>query len=226
MYPPLCAVCNREETIAGEPVGPVCWKAIVWASDRDCLRCGRVLGLHASRARCPDCRGRTFAFKRALAAASYEGPARELIRRMKARREPFWAESLARWVVERLRREGLAGSFDGVIPVPAHWTARVSRGFNPAELVARAAAKALGIPCRSVLARRGFRRRRQTGLLRAERLANVAGVFACRAGKGLEGKRCLLVDDVITTGATVDACARLLRRAGAASVVAVAVARS
>ncbi len=225
VYPPLCPVCGVEGLAEGEPLGPTCLEKILWAAERDCLRCGRVLGPHAERDRCLDCRRRTFAFSRGLAAAAYEDPVRALVLRMKIRRESFWARPLARWLAARLGAEAL--SLDAVVCVPAHWMARMARGFNPAREIARELSGRLGLPFQDGVLSRGWHwRRRQSDLPRAARLANVAGAFSVRSRADLAGKRLLLVDDVMTTGATMDACARVLRISGAVDVVAAAVARS
>jgi ComF family protein len=113
---------------------------------------------------------------------------------------------------------------DVVVPVPLHWTRRFRRGFNQAELLARGVARARGLPCAPDLLRRVRRGRRQRGLSRHARRAAFAGVFA--ASPGARGARVLLVDDVITTGATIAACAVALAAAGAAPAGAFTVART
>jgi predicted amidophosphoribosyltransferase len=114
-----------------------------------------------------------------------------------------------------------------VVPVPLHWTRRLRRGYNPAHLLARGVAAELGLPLLTgALARR--RGRHQIGLGRRERLASLAGVFAApgATARHLRGRTILLVDDVLTTGATVEACAQALHDAGAERVVAFALART
>ena len=121
--------------------------------------------------------------------------------------------------------------WDLVVPVPLHWRRRLARGFNQAERIARPLAACLGVAYGSALRRRRATRA-QARLGRAERLANPAGAFAVRHSPfpgrrlRLDGARVLLVDDVATTGATLEAAARALRVAGAESVTAVAVART
>jgi ComF family protein len=118
--------------------------------------------------------------------------------------------------------------FDAVVPVPLHWRKQMQRGFNQAELLARYVAKRRGIP---VL--RALRRKRgtatQAGLASAGRRRNVAGAFVLRSeakpNPQLAGKKILLIDDVMTTGATASACAGVLKRGGALSVSLVTLAR-
>jgi ComF family protein len=115
---------------------------------------------------------------------------------------------------------GLLNGVEIVVPVPLHWRRRRRRGFNQAEALARN----LGLPCRNAL-----RRRRstpsQTDLPAAERQRNVRDAFALRRGAEVNGRIVLIVDDVATTGATIEACARVLRAAGAQEVRALTAAR-
>ena len=116
---------------------------------------------------------------------------------------------------------GLALSYDCIVPVPASSRAR---GYNVPERMARPIARAVGVPLEPKALVRVHAARRQEGLSLDERLANVAGAFAVPDPERVEGKRVLLVDDVITTGATAAACARALLAAGAQSIFAVALA--
>ncbi|HLG94359.1 MAG TPA: ComF family protein, partial [candidate division Zixibacteria bacterium] len=105
--------------------------------------------------------------------------------------------------------------WDALVPVPLHWTRKWSRGFNQSAILARAVSKTAGLPVWPAL-RRVKRTRDQTRLSREKRLANVRGAF--RVTKEVEGKNLLLLDDVTTTGATLEECRRVLAEAGAAQV--------
>jgi ComF family protein len=118
----------------------------------------------------------------------------------------------------------LDAAFDAVVPVPLHWRRRFERGFNQAALLAAQIARNRHIPSLRPI-RRVRATRTQTGLTNAKRRQNVGGAFHARAGRPLEGLRILLVDDVMTTGATGSACALALKRAGAKSVTLLTVAR-
>jgi ComF family protein len=113
-------------------------------------------------------------------------------------------------------------TFDVVAPVPLHWRRRWQRGFNQSELLARAVARRYGLPVLDVL-RRKRATPTQAGLSNARRRSNVAGAFTVRGA--VSGRRILLVDDVMTTGATAAACAAALKRAGARHVAVLALAR-
>ena len=112
-------------------------------------------------------------------------------------------------------------TFDAIVPVPLHWTRKWSRGFNQSLILARSVSKSTDLPLFSVL-RRVKRTKDQTHLSREERLANVRGAF--RVTKDVDGKKLLLLDDVTTTGATLEECRRVLAEAGAAQVSAAVVA--
>ncbi len=118
-------------------------------------------------------------------------------------------------------------SFDVIVPMPLHWFKRWQRGFNQAELLAKEIAMRWGTPILNA-ARRTKYRTAQAGLTNAKRRANVSGVFAVpkRLHHRLDGKHVLLIDDVMTTGATASACARALKRAGAARVTLLTLART
>ena len=114
---------------------------------------------------------------------------------------------------------------DLIVPVPLHWRRRWRRGFNQAELLARGIAKHRQIPLLNAL-RRSKATADQAALTSAGRRRNVVGAFEPRRGIDIQGKRILLIDDVFTTGATASACARTLKRAGAASVTLLTLARA
>jgi len=172
--------------------------------------------------RCALCRAGLRGFDAAYCFGSYEGTLRELIHLYKyGRIETLW-RPLAGFLASALPLEE---RFDAVTPVPLHWRKKWQRGFNQAELLARAIARRRGIPVLRALTRTRFTLT-QAGLSNRQRRGNVAAAFRCRRSAGnLTGKHVLLIDDVMTTGATAAACARVLKQAGAARVVLATVAR-
>jgi ComF family protein len=131
----------------------------------------------------------------------------------------------ARELVGLIRRDPEALAAEVIVPVPLHPSRLRERGYNQAELIARPLAGALGIPIRSYLLVRTRPRPDKLKLTRRERWLSVRGAYALREGRRVDKLRVLLVDDVFTTGATLDACSRALRRAGAAWIAALTVAR-
>ena len=218
LYPPACWACGAPIPRQDQGLCPECpWIPLGEA----CARCAEPRGPHAAGADCPACRGRLLAFRHVAAAGRYEkGLKQALLRAKFGGQEAAWAW-LGLKLAETVAAETWAEGIRAVVPVPSSRRARWERGFNPAELLARPVASRLGVPLRRWLARSGSARP-QVGLGRAERLANVAGAFAAR---GKPGGPVLLVDDVMTTGATMDACAAALKAAGAASVDVAALSR-
>ena len=137
---------------------------------------------------------------------------------------------LAAWFAvalgETFRRHPELCPADVVVPVPAHALRLRERGYNHAELIAKPLARSLGLPCRSYLLVRSRPRPDKLKLTLRERWRSVRGAYTIRYGLRVDNLRVLLVDDVLTTGATLDACSRALRKAGASRVVALTVARA
>ena len=172
--------------------------------------------------RCALCRLGLQGFDAVYSYGSYEGTLRELVHLFKYSGVRPLAGPFGRLLVQAMPREA---GFDVIVPMPLHWFKQWQRGFNQADLLAREIGKKWNLPVRNMI-----RRRRatvpQAGLSNAKRRANVRGAFTVKRGRPLDGMRVLLVDDVVTTGATASACARVLKRAGAAQVVLLALART
>ncbi|HUF79325.1 MAG TPA: ComF family protein [Thermoanaerobaculia bacterium] len=185
----------------------------------------------SSAHRCGDCRRQPPPFAALRAAWSYQGPLAAVIRGLKFRRLDYLGAHLARDLRELVAEPG----WSLVVPVPLHWRRRWLRGYNQAERIAHPLARLLGVPSAELLRRRRATRP-QTDLAREERLTNPRGAFVLRSGRWspevalarrrLGGGRVLLIDDVVTTGATLRAAAEALRQAGAGEVVALAAART
>lgn len=172
--------------------------------------------------RCSLCRAGANGFDAAYTYGSFEGELRELIHLLKYARVRTLAKPLAKLLAAALP---LNRSFDVVVPMPMHWRKRWVRGFNQAEVLAKEIARKRGLPLRNA-ARKRKATAAQAGLTNAARQSNVAGAFEIRHPDALAGKRVLLVDDVMTTGATASACAKALKHAGAREVTLLAVART
>jgi ComF family protein len=172
--------------------------------------------------RCALCRNGLRGFDAAYCFGSYEGTLRELVHLYKYGRIQTLSRPLADFLGAALP---LDERFEAVTPVPLHWRKQWHRGFNQSDLLACAIARRRGLPVVRAL-RRGRYTQTQAGLSNTERRKNVSAAFQCRrAGLALSGRRVLLVDDVMTTGSTAAACARVLKRAGVARVVLLTVAR-
>jgi ComF family protein len=214
LLPPRCAGCRRR----GAWLCDACRTALAAPRLPLCPRCGDEM---ATSGLCGNCRARPPAFDAAWAAYRFEGPLRTAIHRFKYGGEHALGEPLGALLADAAA--GLPIEADLVLPAPLHSTRRRERGYNQSELLARVVARRLGLPLALTLARQRPTPP-QVGLSVAERRANVAGAFAWQ-GESLAGRRVLLIDDVCTTGATLDACARALRPHGPDRVVALTLAR-
>ncbi|MCS7272750.1 MAG: ComF family protein [Fimbriimonadales bacterium] len=220
LYPRRCVACGR---FCAEPVCEGCratWRLILPPA---CLRCGaplRALG------ECRYCLGRAYAFDRAVCASVYADSVRCALLNLKFRRWKRAAEPLAHLLWQALQQAGEDElGADGIVPVPIHRLRRAWRGFNQAELLARALSLLSGVPVWAGVLRRRFYQRPQVGLSQTERAQNVHGAFEVVCPEQVRNRVVWLLDDVFTTGSTLDACATVLKEAGAACVVALAVAR-
>lgn len=215
VYPARCAACG--EAVAAEPFCPTCAEAVDPVPP-GCARCGQP----GPDSPCGGCRAAPPAFDEVRAGGLLGGPLADAIHAFKYRDRPALARPLGAWLAGRAPlAEGAL-----VVSVPLARRRRIERGYDQAALLADALARAAGAARRR--ARGALRRVRETppqvGRSREERARNVAGAF--EAGPAVSGRDVVLVDDVVTTGATADAAAAALRRAGARSVVVVALARA
>ena len=173
---------------------------------------------------CTNCNGRDWHLSTIVAACRYVGVAEELIKRFKYGRDRTLAPVLGDLLFSAMSDPRFAGKpFDAVVPVPLHSLREREREFNQSALLAAMLSKRLGSPVHQLL-RRVRATDPQTGLDREERMKNLKGAFQIRKAS-VKGLSLLLVDDVTTTGTTLDACAEVLREAGAKEVCAVVVAR-
>lgn len=217
---PSCAVCSilLDEPLSG-CVCESCWRSVLPITPPVCDRCGDPMPRADSH--CSNCSLES-AITRARAIGEYEGTLREIIHALKYSRRI----SLARPLAEQMRQRGreLLDEAECVVPVPLHWRREYQRGFNQAREIARH----LGPPVLDALVRRRATRA-QVELAADRRRANVAGAFRVRrrwlCAPRIQGRKLLLVDDVSTTGATLESCAAVLKAFGASDVYALTAAR-
>lgn len=193
-----------------------------WAGP-SCRVCGAPLP--DGGARCWECRRGRRAFRFCRHAGLYGGALRRAILLLKYAGREALADPLGHWMALAAARPELRG-VEALVPVPLHFVRRHARGYNQAERLAEALSKRTGVPVVNALRRRRWTRA-QAGLRRHARRRNVEGVFEATAlADGLHGRHALMIDDVCTTGATLEACARALRLAGVRRVDALTLARN
>ena len=226
-YPRVCQLCESEPAAPEQGfVCAKCWNGVRFIKPPFCERCGLPFeGEIVTPFACANCKDMELSFVTARSAVTAKGVTLEVIHRFKYQRalwfEPFLTDLLLRAALPVLQEP----PWDLVVPVPLHPTKQREREFNQAELLATGLARALGLPVRTDLVRRVLPTRTQTLLTKSQRAENVRRAFAAVNGTKLHGERVILVDDVLTTGATTSACARVLRAAGGGDVCVWTVAR-
>jgi ComF family protein len=217
VFPPTCLSCRAAVAEASALCG-ACWGAMRFIERPFCDRLGtpfeHEMGEGVLSQRAVD---DPPVFRRARAVALFEdGPARRLVHRLKYSDRMELARPMGAWMA-RAGREILAEA-DALAPVPLHHTRLWRRQFNQAAALARWISLECGKPVEHDLVARVRRTRSQVGLSRAERAENLQGAFRCPETAAVRGRRIVLIDDVLTTGATANAAARALLRAGANAV--------
>ncbi len=227
LFPNICQVCRLERATAAE--GYVCAKCrarVRFIEPPFCERCGLPYpGDITTPFKCANCSDTKLYFSRARSAVTADGPVREVIHRYKYQSALWFEPFLAELLISRATPELVRDKFDLIVPVPLHPTRKREREFNQAERLAARLAAATAIPMKHNILRRVLHTRTQTLLSREQRTNNMRGAFAPGSSRRLNGARVVLVDDVFTTGATTNACARVLRSIGASEVCVWTVAR-
>src|SRR3954454_7301888 len=233
LYPPSCVSCAAEldeRGVAARDVGlcDECFEGMELFSDPMCTRCGAPIPSLASSKRdgCYRCMGRKLWFDETVAMGLYSGKLRDIVLRMKGAEGDPLSLAMARllWREREARLREIKA--DVVAPIPSHWRRRLAHRTNSAAVLAEVLARRLGVPFGERLLRRSRSTVRQFELSPTERWKNVRGAFAVRAGYHLKAAHVLLVDDVLTTGATCSEAARALRTGGAERVTVAVVARA
>lgn len=230
LYPNTCLVCDTPEA-GSRPyrhgLCSDCQAAVTADPYETCPKCGATVGPHTDTAAgCPECRGRGFAFARTVRLGPYDGRLRDAVLRMKHSAGEGLAEVMGR-VFAEARGPALKDAGPSlVIPVPLHWRRRWARGYNQAAALGRELAAALGADFRPGWLRRVRAATQKSQPSATARRENVKGAFRVGRGARLAGRAVLLADDVMTTGATADEAARVVRRAGAVSVTVAVLARA
>lgn len=224
-FPPHCAGCGAD-TAPGEHVCEACAGKVRSIEPPFCQRCSEPFdGAIDGEFECANCGDRELHFDCAVAPYLSRGVVREFIHRFKYDHEQFLRRPLAGWLADALTDPRLQSPpIDAIVPVPLHSTRFRERGFNQAALLAELLSERAAVPLLDCLQRIRYTTT-QTRLDRHERMENLRNAFRVRHSALVQSRHLLIVDDVFTTGSTVDECARVLRLAGAASVRVATVAR-
>jgi ComF family protein len=219
IFPPLCAFCGTP--LAEDDRGEICLgclRSVRFISPPICPKCGvPFVSKSVEDHLCGQCLRGKWHFGSARALGLYEGPLREAIHALKYEGKAFLAKPLV-GLLDRGYPFMDYGSYDLVVPVPLHPKRLRERGFNQALVLARVIGRREGIPCTGFVLRKTRSSAPQIDLSPREREKNVKGSFSVTGPAKVRGKRVLLIDDVMTTGSTVNECARELLKAGAVEV--------
>ena len=207
-YPPRCPGCGRMGSLFCEK----CRAQIQFIESPCCRRCGRPL---PQSGLCPGCQGVLSHLDGIMAVAVFAEPLRQAIHSLKYENGVALAAPLGAIMTEAWHRLDLPAA-DLILPVPLHGRRLAERGYNQSALLAGVLGRGVGVPVDEHLLSRHRATIPQVGLSQQQRQQNVENAFACR--NGLLDKAVVVVDDVCTTGATLEACAQVLRDAGAMSV--------
>jgi predicted amidophosphoribosyltransferase len=224
IFPPRCLACPTP-TDTAHGLCAACWAETHFIAGTACAKCGvPLIGEAGAEDVCDGCRRHPPAWDRGAAALIYDGAARRMVLALKHADRLDLVGPLAGWMAAAGRE--LAGQADMIAPVPLHWRRLVRRRYNQSAELAREVGRRAERPVAVDLLLRQRATAPQDGG-RTARAANQAGAFGVtpRHASGLSGKRVLLVDDVLTSGATLSACADCLRGAGAARVDVLVLAR-
>ncbi len=225
IFPPQCLIC-RSRVDAHGTLCLECWKNVHFITEPYCGCCGLPFDFDLGNdAMCGECIQKRPDFSRARAAFKYDDSSSKLVTALKYNDQLHLASIYGKWL-HKAGKELLAAS-DLIVPVPLHWKRFASRRYNQAALLAYALGKECGLQVLPDALKRIKPTQPQTGLTRNEREKNVRGAFAVNPKhfKHIKGKSILLVDDVLTTSATVDQCTRILMGQDAAAVSVLTLAR-
>lgn len=205
--------------------GP-CWNKLTSRPPHHCQKCGvNIFGRNSLGERCPHCHDSDLRFERAVNIGNYRGLLQELVIRLKNQHDEPLAIQLGKLLAYEIITAEFFPDLNLVVPVPTHWWRRMQRGFQAAEILAETLASDCDLPYAGQILNCNRRTQKQGTLSTTGRMKNVRGAFDLHAKINVRGLTILLVDDVMTSGATVSEISRVLLKSGAAKVYVGVIAR-
>lgn len=224
VYPPHCGVCGGELNRGDGVICEACWRSLETIAPPFCQKCG--LPLSSQNNLCSACEVREHMFSFARSYGLFDELFQKIIHLFKYRRKLSLTEPLSSLMTQMVKADLRFSCLEAVIPVPLHPVKRRARGFNQSELLAQNLSRAMGWPLLRGALLRAVNTPSQSKLSLKERMTNVRDAFWVKDPREVQDKRILLVDDVLTTGSTADACSSVLLAAGAIQVSVVTAARA
>ncbi len=228
VYPPVCQLCNAPQR-AGchEAFCETCLRQLSQLLGDQCPRCAaRYPKVNPKAIDCYICHDEDYAFSQAIAWGAYDSALSSIVLRIKEQRNESLAHHIGLHFASQFQQRLQSFPIDAIVPVPLHWTRRLWRGYNQAEVLAKAIALHLHKPYRSNWLWRRLQTPLQASVTPTQRRKNLRQAMAAGIPKRYQGQHILLIDDVMTTGATADACTRALLAAGSGSVKVAVLARA
>ncbi|MCB9747561.1 MAG: ComF family protein [Candidatus Omnitrophica bacterium] len=220
VYPPHCILCktNSSARLPRHPLCPQCQHQISWNTPPFCPKCSRHLG-SAQRARCRDCQQTPMHFDFAWSACLYQDLLRTLIHKFKYEQKTYLRFFLTQLMIDFIHRHELdIAQFDLLVPIPLFPTRLRERGYNQSLLLTQQLSKTFNIPYADHHLIRVRPTETQTHLSRKERWTNIEHAFKIKAPWKVRGQSILIIDDLMTTGATASTAAQCLKQSGAKTV--------
>ena len=225
LFPSKCGIC--ECMLEKEGLCPDCWSKIRWISKPKCRICGQpfTTEIDLLDSVCAQCSSKKPYFDKAISVFVYDDFSKKIILKFKHSDATYLAEMLAKWMFRAATLE--IESSDLIIPVPIHFTKRLKRKYNQSELLAQKISEISGVKYEPRILKKIKQTSPQEGLSGIQRRKNVIGSFGidCKYEYLLKNKRILLIDDVFTTGSTVDECSKVLKKHMAKEVIVLTLAR-
>lgn len=220
-FPPACRLCSRPFADSPADFCEPCSAHLAHQRESPyCPTCGSTVApFELSDDRCRECRHRRPKITGTVRVGRYDGGMATLVKAYKYDDRAELGPAFASWMVERVRSATWLSRVEAIVPVPTHWRRRIGRDCYPPDELARAVSIATGMPIAPIL-RRVKAGPHQIGLNYQQRVENIRGAFALTRGTKLTEARLLIIDDVKTTGATLDECAKVLQRGGAGELYA------
>ncbi len=214
LYPRICPVC-KEITQKKRLICPDCIDKLDFVEEPVCLKCGKQL-LDSSKEYCKDCTEHIKSYEYGMALLNYDDTADRIMIDIKYKNKREYIEPLAKLMAARYANEIIKISPDVLMPIPVHKKRLRERGYNQSALLAKKLALYLKMPYDDTVIKRSKNTKAQKELSPQQRLANLNRAFYCE--KDCAYEKVLLVDDIYTTGSTIEACSRALKSSGASEV--------
>lgn len=213
IYPPRCIFCTSIIPIEKEKgICEECRKNLSFIKGKVCKKCGKPLEESLSKEVCSDCKENPPGYEKGQAVFIYEGLVKDMIYRFKYGGHREYAKYLGKLMAIQIKEEGIRGDIDLIIPVPIHSGRKKKRGYNQCEELAKVISKELNIPMETSILIRAKETRPQSGLSTIQRKNNMKNAFKLNDNLDICHKNILLIDDIYTTGATINSCSKLLRK--------------